>query len=58
MKMNDQTFLSEVRKYIEDSEEIMEGEWGSCRDVDELIKEKAMPELYTEVLNRQIEAQS
>jgi len=45
------------KKYIEVSEEQIDndfiaapGEWGSCRNVKELIAANAMPELYWQVL--------
>jgi hypothetical protein len=43
--------LSEAKEYIERVEVRMDGEWGSCRSVPELIRDNEMPELYTKVCN-------
>ncbi len=50
--MTDAEFLAEVRKYIEEMEERVDGEWGLARELHELIADGKMPELYTEVLRR------
>ncbi len=50
--MDDKEFLQAVREYIEQAEVQIEGEWGTCRNLDELIAEASMPELYAEVLRR------
>ena len=50
--MNDKEFLLAVREYIEQVEVQIDGEWGSCRRLDELIADADMPELYAEVLRR------
>ena len=42
--------LKEMKDYIEDAEEAIDGEWGRGRMLDQLIKDGAMPELYTKVL--------
>lgn len=51
MKSN-MTFLKEVKKYIEKSEQAFEDEFGSARNISEMIDKKAMPKLYWEVLQR------
>jgi hypothetical protein len=42
--------LDEIIKYIEETEEIIDGEWGSCRSVETLIEHNCMPELYAKML--------
>ncbi len=51
-KMDDKEFLLAVREYIEQVEVQIDGEWGYCRSLDELIATAAMPDLYAEVLRR------
>lgn len=41
--------LNKVKKYIEGREETIDGEWGDCRSVEELIADGAMPKLWHEV---------
>lgn len=43
--------LKQVKDYIEDAEEFIDGEWGRGRMLDQLIKDGAMPELYNNVLS-------
>ena len=43
-------FLLKVKKYIEESEVIFDGEWGSGYDLEELLKNVEMPDIYNEVL--------
>jgi hypothetical protein len=43
-------FLKRVKKYIEVKVVDIDGDWGGCRDLDEIIADKEMPELYDEVL--------
>lgn len=50
--MNDDKFLKAVREYIEQVEVKIDGEWGMCRELDQLIAEGDMPALYAEVLRR------
>jgi hypothetical protein len=50
--MDDLKFLTEIKTYIEQMEKEVDGEWGAYRSVEQLIEDKAMPELYYEVLNR------
>ena len=50
--MTDNEFLLAVREYIEDMEEKIEGEWGYCRPLAQLIAAKEMPPVYDEVLRR------
>ena len=52
MKMKDKEFLLTLREYIETIEVQVDGEWGSCRSLDELINENHMPDIYAEVLRR------
>ena len=44
------TVLDEMIEYIEEMEQTIDGEWGSCRDLKELIKDECMPELYDKLL--------
>jgi hypothetical protein len=50
--MDDDEFLLRLRKYIEQVEVMIDGEWGECRTLEELIAEHKMPPLYAEVLRR------
>jgi hypothetical protein len=43
--------LQKMVEYVEDKEVIIDGEWGSCRDLEELIQDEEMPELYFELTN-------
>lgn len=43
--------LDEIIKYIEDVEDKIEGEWGSRRPLDQLIKENAMPDVYYKLVS-------
>ena len=42
--------LDEMIKYIENTEETIDGEWGYARHVKQLIKDKCMAELYDKLL--------
>ena len=42
--------LDEIIKYIEETEETIDGEWGSSRSVKKLIEHNCMPELYEKML--------
>lgn len=42
--------LDKIIEYIENTEQIIDGEWGSCRDLKELIRDKEMPELYDKLI--------
>jgi hypothetical protein len=42
--------LDEIIKYIEETEETIDEEWGLCRKLHELINDKDMPELYDKLL--------
>ena len=42
--------LDEIIEYIEDTEQTIDGEWGSCRDLKKLIRDKQMPELYDKLI--------
>jgi hypothetical protein len=50
--MDDKEFLLVLRKYIEQVEVQLEGEWGIGRSLDDLIAANEMPPLYEEVLRR------
>lgn len=45
------SLLDEIIKYIEDVEDKIEGEWGSRRPLDQLIKENAMPDIYYKLVS-------
>jgi hypothetical protein len=47
--------LIDIKKYIEESEEMIEGEWGRCRSVKMLIEDNDMPPVYDEVCKMLIE---
>ena len=38
--------LLEIIEYIEQKEVMVDGEWGSCRRLNELIKDNEMPPLW------------
>jgi len=42
--------LDEIIKYIEDTEQTIDSEWGSCRDLKGLIRDEQMPELYDKLI--------
>ena len=42
--------LLEIKEYIEDMEVKVDGEWGCCRKLQQLIKDKEMPNIYRKVL--------
>jgi len=42
--------LDEIIEYIENTEKTIDGEWGSCRELKELIRDKQMPKLYDKLL--------
>ena len=48
--MNDLDFLDSIKQYIEDTEKTIDGEWGSCREFEELYKANLVPDIYDEVL--------
>ena len=50
--MNDKDFLLQLKIYIENMEEKVDNEWGSCRKVEKLITDGKMPEIYFEILDR------
>ena len=50
--MSDYDFLLSVKDYIESMEVRIESEWGSGRTLSELIEQRCMPDLHTEVLRR------
>lgn len=41
--------LLDCKEYIESAEETIDGEWGRCRNIIELIEQNAMPKLYNDV---------
>jgi hypothetical protein len=50
---NDLEFLTAIKSYVETAEETMDGEWGQCRCISQLIKDGAMPQpLYSEIIRR------
>ena len=42
--------LDEIIEYIENTEETIDGEWGSGRSLKQLIKDNEMPELYNKLI--------
>lgn len=47
----DKRLLINVKEYMENMEEILDAEFGHCRDKKELINKKQMPNLYYEICN-------
>jgi hypothetical protein len=51
--MTELEFLTAIKSYVENVEAVMEGEWGSCRSISQLIKDGKMPQpLYSEIIRR------
>jgi hypothetical protein len=50
--LSDKEFFLKLKQYIEDVEHQIDGEWGNCRSVEQLISDVAMPDLYFQVLQR------
>jgi hypothetical protein len=51
--MTDLEFLTSIKSYIEEMEEVVDGEWGDCRSVAELVIAGLMPQsIYSEVISR------
>jgi hypothetical protein len=46
----DKELLLKIKSYIEKVEMQIDGEWGDCRDLEQLIKDGVMPEIYDKVL--------
>ena len=44
------TVLDEMIEYIEEMEQTIDVEWGSCRDLKGLIEDECMPELYDKLI--------
>ena len=44
------TVLDEMIEYIEEVVETVDGEWGSCRSIEQLKKDDCMPELYHKLM--------
>ena len=44
------TVLDEMIKYIEDTDQDMEWEWGSCRSLQEVKDAKEMPNIYYKLM--------
>jgi hypothetical protein len=42
--------LLKIKKYIEETEKTLDGEWGSSRKIEQIILDGDMPDVYTEVL--------
>ncbi len=51
--MTDLEFLMAIKSYIEEMQVVIDGEWGSCRRIAELIRAGEMPQpIYSEVISR------
>ena len=51
--MTDLEFLMAIEDYIGTMEELVDGEWGGCREASELIAAGKMPEpIYSETIRR------
>jgi hypothetical protein len=51
--MTDLEFLIAIKSYIEETQEAIDGEWGSCRSIASLIRAGEMPQpIYSEVISR------
>jgi hypothetical protein len=46
-----ESLLWQIKEYIEETQEIIDAEFGGCREKDELIEIGKMPELYDDVLS-------
>lgn len=46
----DKALLLKMKEYIELTAVQIDNEWGKCRELDELIKDGKMPELYNEII--------
>lgn len=44
------TVLDEIIEYIEEAVETVDGEWGSCRSIEQLKKDDCMPKLYNNLI--------
>jgi hypothetical protein len=44
------TVLDEMIEYIEDSDQKIEWEWGSCRSLQEVKDAKEMPDIYYKLI--------
>ena len=42
--------LEEMKNYIEDAQEMIDFEWGSCRSARKIFEDGDMPEIYSKVL--------
>lgn len=42
--------LLEIKKYIEFTEETIDGEWGIGRNLQQLIKDNEMPDIYDKII--------
>jgi hypothetical protein len=52
-QMTDLEFLVSIKSYIEDMEEVVDGEWGDCRSLAALVIAGLMPQpIYSEVISR------
>lgn len=50
--MNDKEFLLDLKDYIEQAEERIDGECGDNRNIELLIEQEEMPDVYWQVLDR------
>jgi hypothetical protein len=51
--MTDLEFLTSIKSYIEEMEEVVDREWGHCRSVSALVNAGLMPQpIYSEVISR------
>ncbi len=50
MKLRDKLFLIDVKEYIEQASMVIDCEYGFSRNLEELIRDKVMPQLYNETL--------
>jgi hypothetical protein len=51
--MTDLEFLIAIKSYIEETQEAIDAEWGSCRNFVSLISAGMMPQpIYSEVISR------
>jgi hypothetical protein len=50
--MKDKQFLQAVIDEIEEAQEQIDSEWGSCRTAAKLAEQKLMPKVYYEAVKR------
>lgn len=42
--------LLRIKEYIEEAQENIDSEWGSCRSVEDIINDGEMPDIYNDLI--------